>query len=185
MRPRSLCLGASLFVAGAALTACDAPPSAPSAAAARADRQADAAVVGVFDGDSIVNLGDVYDVRKHFSFGSHEVHLSSAFDGDSIVRAGHPYDVAKHFAFSLLEGNDTVTSDAVVNLPSVQWVQYSGVAPSTAPSCTPTLDVLVLNCPASSGSGFVGYYSVMVQEASFNGIANPAFRGAFNLYVNP
>jgi hypothetical protein len=256
--PRSLGLGASIVTLGFALAACDAPPSAPNATTSRAERDIDGAALGAFDGDSIVNLGDVYDVSQHFSFAAgHEVHrivsiafiqtagspispanevctvpprkvltlvcpatdlpgayagywlvtvkgrgvtgsfhlyvltvqpspltLSSAFDGDSITRAGHPYDVAQHFSFPVLKGLDTVTTDAVVNLPSVQWVLSSGVAPNSPPSCAPALDVLVLDCPASSASGFVGYYSVTVQEASFNGIANPAFRGAFNLYVN-
>lgn len=256
MLTRSRCL-AAVFIVGCALSACDTPPSAPAATPLRADREMGAAA-GVFDGDSIVNIGDIYDVRQHFTFGpGHDVHrivsvafvqtegsrivppqevcsvpprraltlvcpatnvpgvyagywlvtvkghhttgsfhlyvltvepsplsFASVFDGDSIVREGHPYDVAKHFSFPVIEGSDTVTTDAVVNLPSVQWVLFSGVAPNPTPSCPPALDVLVLDCPASSGSGFVGYYAVTVQQASFNGIANPDFRGAFHLYVN-
>lgn len=69
MLARSLNVGVSMFAVGYALVACNAPPFAPHAATSRADRDVDAALAGVFDGDSIVNIGDVYDVAQHFTFG--------------------------------------------------------------------------------------------------------------------
>jgi hypothetical protein len=267
--PRRLSVAVFVVLVGYTLAACDDAPTRATAPAA--DQSLSAQVVdarraslstSVFDGDSVINIGQAYDVSQHFYFvvrgstvpvtrivslafvqtegspvspgaevctvpprgtlvlfcpatnipgsysgywlvtvrahharGSFHLYtltvpnsplsLTSSFDGDSIIREGHPYDAAKHFFFPVLENGDSVTSDAVVNLPSVQWMLAAGTAPDPAPSCSPALDVLVLDCPASSGTGFTGYYVVSVQEASFNGIANPTFRGAFDLYVNP
>jgi hypothetical protein len=112
--------------------------------------------------------------------------MAASFDGDSVVRDDKRYDVARHFFFRVVnQYGDSVTSVPVINLPSVQWVLVSGTAPPPSPPiCSPTLDVIVLQCEPSSGDGFVGYYSVTVQEASFGDISNPAFRGRFDLYVD-
>jgi hypothetical protein len=112
--------------------------------------------------------------------------MASSFDADSIVRDDRRYDVARHFYFRVVNPQgDSVTSVPVVNLPSVRWVLASGTAPPTAPACAPKLDDVQLLCEPSSGDGFVGYYSVVVQEASFGDISNPAFRGTLDLYVDP
>ena len=110
----------------------------------------------------------------------------AGFDGDSVVGTGTPYDVSQHFHFAIQNAaGDSVGSVPVVNLASIQWVLQSGQAPATSPSCSVGTDVLVLNCPASSGTGFTGNYVVTTQPGSFNGISNPAFRPTFDLLVSP
>ena len=283
-------LAAIAFAAIGALAACDAPTS-PSAITPRTPssllRATDDAlrgrrIVGAFDGDSIISIGNPYDVGEHFHFvvrdavgdsvgftkvrkvlsftfvetvggpippgseictvpppgalvlycpatdfpgpnspgafagywlvtvqGDHvpryprtdvrgtfhlyirsspnsPLSMAASFDGDSVVRDGRRYDVARHIFFRVVnQYGDSVTSVPVINLPSVQWVLTSGTVPPSPPICSPKLDVIVLQCEPSSGDGFVGYYSVTVQEASFGDISNPAFRGSFDFYVDP
>jgi hypothetical protein len=118
-------------------------------------------------------------------FARGSLHWLGVFDGDSIVGQDSSYDVANHYHFVIANAqNDSVFYAPVVNLPSVQWELATGTAPSPAPACSVAIDVLTLSCPPSSGSGFTGHYVVTVQEGSFDGIANPAYRGSFDLWVD-
>jgi len=120
------------------------------------------------------------------AYGVGALHFVGVFDGDSAVAVSTPYDVTQHYHFIVADAaGDSITSVPVVNLPAVQWQLVAGLTPAPPPACTPGLDVTTLNCPATSGDSYTGHWAVTVQQGSFDGIANPAYRGAFTLRVGP